>query len=407
MKFLLFAVYITLNAGACLCTNVRPIGNNTISKFNSSVFNLHDLSSVTVRPSIVSQQVLWQSGEADVNIYRCPLLTYTPGGNLLVVAEGRKGTGDGGLKFIATRRSSDEGFEWATESFIHDDSFGGMEDNLGAVLVDDVRKEIYIFYIICAHPDTCSSSEVPSLMYVKSKDDGISWKPAVNVTAIAGPKNFAPGPGYGIQKKLDPHKGRLIVCGHGGTLEVNGNFCLLSDDHGKTWRWGAEMLPIPAYTNNQNGDFVPDECQPIELPDGSIMLNTRNQYRFHCNCRMVSRSYDGMETIARETIGFDEALVEPAVSASILSHLGVVFFSNPASETSRTNMMLRWSYDNGTTWSGQLPIWEYASGYSCLTAFPEYAGFAKQKYLYLVFEKGKESYTDMIEFVRISIDGTL
>lgn len=93
----------------------------------------------------------------------------------------------------------DQGFEWATESFIHDDSFGGMEDNLGAVLVDDVRKEIYIFYIICAHPDTCSSSEVPSLMYVKSKDDGISWKPAVNVTAIAGPKNFAPGPGYGIQ----------------------------------------------------------------------------------------------------------------------------------------------------------------------------------------------------------------
>lgn len=72
-----------------------------------------------------------------------------------------------------------------------------------------------------------------------------------------------------------------------------------------------------------------------------------------------------------------------------------------------TNMMLRWSYDNGTTWSGQLPIWEYASGYSCLTAFPESAGFAKQKYLYLVFEKGKESYTDMIEFLRISIDGTL
>lgn len=53
--------------------------------------------------------MLWQSGEADVNIYRCPLLTYTPGGNLLVVAEGRKGTGDGGLKFIATRRSSDGG----------------------------------------------------------------------------------------------------------------------------------------------------------------------------------------------------------------------------------------------------------------------------------------------------------
>lgn len=101
------------------------------------------------------------------------------------------------------------GHEWQTESFIHDDSFGGMEDNLGAVLVDDITKEIYIFYIDCAHPDSCSSKDVPSVMYVKSKDDGISWEPSVNVTAIAGPRNFAPGPGYGIQVLLKSPDGKL------------------------------------------------------------------------------------------------------------------------------------------------------------------------------------------------------
>lgn len=69
------------------------------------------------------------------------------------------------------------------------------------------------------------------------------------------------------QKKYPPHVGRLIVCGHGGTLEVNGNFCLLSDDHGKTWRWGAQMFPIPANVGNQKGDFVPDECQVIASPN--------------------------------------------------------------------------------------------------------------------------------------------
>lgn len=57
----------------------------------------------------MSQEVLWQSGEANVFIYRCPLLTYTPGGNLLIVAEGRKGGGDADPKFIATRRSIDGG----------------------------------------------------------------------------------------------------------------------------------------------------------------------------------------------------------------------------------------------------------------------------------------------------------
>lgn len=394
---LVFLAILTLHVEVCLCSSWAP--NNTSLKFDAGV--------PIVNPLVVSQEVLWQSGEANVFIYRCPLLTYTPGGNLLIVAEGRKGGRDADPKFIATRRSIDGGHEWQTESFIHDDSFGGMEDNLGAVLVDDITKEIYIFYIDCAHPDSCSSKDVPSLMYVKSKDDGISWEPSVNVTAIAGPRNFAPGPGYGIQKKYPPHVGRLIVCGHGGTLEVNGNFCLLSDDHGKTWRWGAEMFPIPANVGNQKGDFVPDECQPIELSNGSVILNSRNQYHFHCNCRIVTMSHDGMETFDLMSIRLDSTLVESAVSASLLSHLGVVFFSNPASETSRVNMTVRWSYDEGATWAGALPLWDYASAYSCMTAFPKSVGFAEQKYVFLAFEKGVKSYTESIEFVKISLDGTL
>ncbi|KAJ8038509.1 Sialidase-1 [Holothuria leucospilota] len=385
VAYLLLGFLTALFAGKSVCLVDIKAKSNVSKPVNSTKYS-GVVPTPQVQPLVVVEEVLWQSGEAEVGIYRCPLITYTPGGNLLAVAEGRKSNGDADLKFIATKRSTDGGFEWGIQKFIHNDQYGESEDNLGAVLVDDIMKEIYIFYVTCAHPSACSSSSTPSLMYVKSVDDGISWK---------------------LPKKFAPHKGRLIVCGHGGELSVNGNFCLLSDDHGLTWRWGAEMLPIPAYTTNQKGDFVPDECQPIELPDGSMMLNTRNQYHYHCNCRMVSRSYDGMETIDLETVYFDTTLIEPAVAASIVSHWGMVFFSNPASETSRTNMMVKWSFDNGTTWPGRLPIWDLASGYSCMTAFPDTFEFEKRKYLYLLFEKGKTSYTETISFVKISLRGII
>ena len=85
---------------------------------------------------------------------------------------------------------------WGTESFIYNDGFVVDGDNLGVVLVDDITKHIYIFFVLCAHHNQCTKSWV---MYVKSTNDGISWLPPVNITAQAGPNDFAPGPGYGIQ----------------------------------------------------------------------------------------------------------------------------------------------------------------------------------------------------------------
>lgn len=368
--------------------------------------HIHNYSMLPITPLVYEEQMLWVSGGAgEVNTFRIPLLTFTPRGSLLAFCEARKfSSSDVGAKFIAMRRSTDQGSTWSPMSFIVNDGLQANGLNLGVVLVDEEAGSVMVVYAVCFLHYHCSPS---SVMLVESTDDGLSWSRPRNLSTQLGVKSFAPGPGFGIQKRYAPNVGRLVVCGH-GTLEGDGVFCILSDDHGRTWFNGGSLKSVPYNQPKQPLDFNPDECQPVELRDGTIVVNVRNQNSYHCRCRMVVRSLDGGNSLPVEQLYFDHALVDPAVAAGVLEKAGVVYFTNPSNSQHRVNLTLRWSLTNGKSWEDSLfQIWAGPSGYSCMTSLNRGDTADDMKYIFVIYERGHLDYDETVVFAKIHLYGGL
>lgn len=169
----------------------------------------------------------------------------------------------------------------------------------------------------------------------------------------------------------------------------------------------------------------------MELEDGSIVINVRNQNNYHCRCRIIVRSLDGGESLPVEELVFDKTLIDPVVAAGALQKQGVMYFTNPSNsqhseeksylEISKlnlygtlisggffctgVNLTLRWSFTDGKSWEKEaVQIWAGPSGYSTMTSFkgdsPE-----DNKYIFVVYEKGHKDYWETISFAKIHLYG--
>ena len=104
------------------------------------------------------------------------------------------------------------------------------------------------------------------------------------------------------------------------------------------------------------------------------MLNARNQGGGE-KLRKISISRDGGLTWSRTE--HDTTLIEPVCQASILRHPSAAdpskdlfLFSNPASQTGRTNGTVRLSRDQGKTWPISRVLYSGGFAYSCLVSIP-------------------------------------
>ena len=161
------------------------------------------------------------------------------------------------------------------------------------------------------------------------------------------------------------------------------------DDHGQTWKLGGWVRPQM------------DECQAVELADGTggLLLNMRNTSK--ANLRAQSVSHDGGQTWAAPE--FLRELVEARCQASLLRYdwpegkePGRLLFCNPSSPR-RRDLSVRVSRDDGKTWPVSRILQEGPSAYSCLSLLPD-------KSIGCLYECGSTNAYEKISFARFSLE---
>lgn len=364
-----------------------------------------------VHPSVLFRTgvAVRQSGQDGVHTSRIPGIATSKKGTLLAIYDARYESSRDlqGHMDIAMNRSFDKGESWKPMQIILDKKqWGGLPERYNGVsdacvLVDDRTGDIYVAglwmhgvldgktgkwvegmtqdstrwihqWVAKGSQPGVGVKETSQFLITKSTDDGNTWSEPINITAQTKRPEwwlYAPAPGHGIVLK----DGTLVFPTQGRDKDgLPFSNITWSKDGGKTW-----FTSNPAYNNTT-------ECMAVELENGSVMLNmrdNRNRGSKEVNGRRICVTSDLGETWTEHPTS-RKALIEPTCMASIHRHVykekgvekSILLFCNPESYNRRHRMTLKVSFDDGQSWSDTKKILldEYDNfGYSCITSVDE------------------------------------
>ena len=277
---------------------------------------------------------------------------------------------------VATVRSTDGGQTWSLPE-VSMDSGEGMANGCGdPCILEDKKGRIWMQALAChfapgarainASGTGTDPSRTGQWEMVYSDNDGKTWSKIVNVTKQVKKDEWTlilAGPGNGICTKDGTIVFPAQIWQNGADPVCRSTICYSKD--GKKWKMGNG---VPAKSS---------ECQVVELKDGSLMLNCRNEA--YTGKRVVYVTKDLGETWEphesdRKTLN-DCTCQASLVAAETKKYGRVLLFSNPWIH-GRSNMSVRASKDEGVTWSdGVLYDQRGCMGYSCIALTdPDHVG---------------------------------
>ncbi|QJE94923.1 sialidase family protein [Luteolibacter luteus] len=311
-------------------------------------------------------QAIRLPGDDGSKSFRIPGLAWTTKTNLIAAYDVRYNhAGDLPANIdVGISRSRDGGQNWDPMRIAIDmgnDPKHG-HDGVGdpAILVDPTNGRIWIA-ALWSHGNRgwngsgpgMTPEETGQLVLVHSDDEGESWSKPVNITAqMKNPewRLFFNGPGAGIAMK----DGTLVFAAqYRATDGKPWSTLIASKDHGETWQVGSGV----------KSDTT--EAQVVELADGSIMINARDNRggaRTVAVTRDLGKNWELHVTDRK-------AMRDPVCMGSLLAWRDSLWFSNPNATDGRHSMTLKRSTDQGMSWpeKDQL-LYDSRSGfgYSCL-----------------------------------------
>jgi len=328
----------------------------------------------------IESDALWTAGEGGYATYRIPGIVVTKRNTVLAYAVGRRTLGsDWADADVLMRRSTDGGRTFDAARRIAGGG-AGTTDNPTAI-VDRKSGAVYMVY----------QQDYARCYFIRSMDDGQTFSEPVDITYAF--ERFrpeypwtvlAPGPGHALVS----HSGRIVVpvwlaagksaaAGAPRPHHPSAVATIYSDDHGKTWNRG-EMVAV------NGGEYAnPSETAIVERPDGSIVLNMRNESGRHR--RLSAASPDGATHWSRPR--FIDDLFEPVCAAGLVRETArrgrkaPLLFSNPDSEQfgvlgnrisyPRKRLTIQASLDEGESWPYARVLDEGAAGYSDLAVLAD------------------------------------
>ncbi|RYG25218.1 exo-alpha-sialidase [bacterium] len=305
---------------------------------------------------------------AKYDTFRIPALCRTKKGTLLAFAEGRNSVADQSGNAIVLRRRPTGAKSWEPMTVVQADAPHAL--NNPCVLPTRSGK-VWLMYQRYPHGkaeytvEPGFDAERSCLTFVTySDDDGVSWSRPTNISDSVKwleARSTASGPGIGIELTRGKAKGRLVFPMNEGKGRDWYVFTVFSQDGGKTWVRGGNA---PRLEGTQ-----PNETQVVELADGSLLMNARNQASG--KYRLQFRSRDGGDTW--ESASSMRQLLDPTCMGSLVRvsfKPDLLAFSNPNDEARRVNGTLRFSRDGGYTWPIASVIEPGSFAYSSLCPLP-------------------------------------
>ncbi len=305
----------------------------------------------------MEELVLAVRGVGGYRQYRIPAMAVTPTGRIIAIYDARFDFDDLPAPVdLVIRKSDDNGSTWSEQkifrehqgvtgygdaSIVIDPSFGKQ----GRIIVFYQYTQIAGFFESSVGTNA-NDPLVAQICISKSDDNGESWSDGYITDQLKGESTlgiFATS-GMGGRITHGEHQGRLLQT---FVLRESELFSRIgfSDDHGETWRLGAE---IPGG----------NETAITALHDGSILFHSRGT-----PYRLSGRSLDGGLTISE--LAPDSELPDPSDNGSLttLSNGDLICTHNHDSNL-RMNTVLKKSNDGGKTWSDGFVLENGSSAYS-------------------------------------------